>query len=59
MQLDMKIRYKTVRGWSGRRYKVRMSEQEINARRILGLIGCVVVGVPAWILAMALAAGLL
>ena len=59
MDQGMRIRYKTVRGWSGRRYRVRMSEQEINARRILGLIGCIVVGVPAWILAMALAAGLI
>ena len=59
MELGMKIRYKTVRGWSGKKYKVRMTEREINARRIIGLIGCVVIGTPAWILIMAIAAGLI
>ena len=59
MELGMKIRYKTVRGWSGKKYQVRMTEQEINARRILGLVGSIVIGVPAWILIMAVAAGLI
>lgn len=59
MELGMKIRYKTVKGWSGKKYQIRMTEQEIKARRIIGLIGCVVIGTPAWILIMAVAAGLL
>lgn len=51
--------YKTVRSWSGKRYRVRMTNQEINARRILGLVFGIVVVVPAWVIAMALAAGLI
>ena len=55
----MKIRYKSVRGWSGKKYQVRMTEEEINARRILGLVGCIVIGVPVWILIMAFASGVI
>ena len=57
IRMDIPVRYRTVRGWSGRKYLVRMTESEINARRILGLIGCILVGVPIWILIMAIAAG--
>ena len=59
MELGVKVRYKTVRGWSGRKYQVRMTEEEINARRILGLIASIAIGVPVWILIMAMAAGLI
>lgn len=59
MELGWKDQYKTVRGWSGKRYKVRMTEAEIKAKNALQLTLCIVIGTPAWILIMALAAGLI
>ena len=59
MELGVKARYRKHRGWDGKIYWVRMTEQEINARRILGLVACVVVGMPAFVLIMALAAGII
>ena len=59
MRLGVPVRYKTVRGWSGKRYWIRMTEREIQARRILGLVGCVVIGMPLLVLIMAVAAGLI
>lgn len=59
MEIRIVEQYKTVRGWSGRRYRVRMTNAEIEARRLLGLVGGIVIGVPAWFIAMALAAGLI
>ena len=59
MRLSVPVRYKTVRGWSGRRYRVRMTEREIRARRVIGLIGCIGLGTPLWILIMAWAANLI
>lgn len=59
MTVNTRGQYKSVRGMSGQIYKVRMSEKEMNARRILGLIFGIVVVVPAWVIAMALAAGLI
>ena len=59
MEISVKEQYRTVRGWSGRRYRVQMTNAEIEARRIWGLIGGIVIGVPVWVIAMALAAGLI
>ena len=59
MELGMKVQYKTVKGWSGKKYQVRMTEKEINARRVIGLVVGIVVGTPLWIAVMALAAGLI
>lgn len=59
MEVRIAEQYKTVRSWSGKRYRVRMTNQEINARRILGLVFGIVVVVPAWVIVMALAAGLI
>ena len=59
MEVRIAEQYKTVRSCSGKRYRVRMTNQEINARRILGLVFGIVVVVPAWVIAMALAAGLI
>ena len=59
MRLDVPIRYRTVKGWSGKRYQIRMTEKEIQARRILGLVASVAIGIPAWIIVMAIAAGLI
>lgn len=59
MEVRMREQYKTVRGWSGKRYRVQMTNAEIEARRIWGLVGAVVIGVPVWVFAMALAAGLI
>ena len=59
MRLGVPVRYKTVRGWSGKKYWIRLTEREIQARRIIGLIGCVVIGMPAMVLIMAVAVGLI
>lgn len=59
MMLGTKVQYKTVRGWSGKKYQVRMTAAEIEVRRICGLIFAAVIVMPVWVLIMALAAGMI
>ena len=59
MELGVKVRYKAVRGWSGKWYRVRMTQEEIRRRNVIGLIAGIVIGTPVWILIMAMAAGLI
>lgn len=58
MQIGTPVRYKRHKGWDGRIYRVRMTAEEINARRIFGLIVCVA-SVPLFVFAMAAAAGMI
>lgn len=51
--------YKTVKGWSGKKYYVKMTEAEIESRRKLGLFISVMVTVPAMVFLFALCAGML
>lgn len=59
MEIRVREQYKTVKGWSGKRYRVQMTNAEIEARRICGLIFAAVVCMPALVLIMAKAAGLI
>ena len=59
MKLDTPVRYKTFKGWDGKRYKVRMTPKEIRERNALGILFGILIGVPVWILVMAKAAGLI
>ena len=54
----MGIRYRKHKGWDGKIYLVRMSQEEIEGRRKLGLVLGIVIGTPIWMLAMSLAAGI-
>lgn len=54
MQTDV---YKTVKGWSGRRYRVQMTKAEIRNREAILLTIGVTVIVPIMVILMAAAAG--
>lgn len=51
-------RYKKFVGWNGTVYWVRMSKEEVEARRILGLLIGLFTVTPLMIVVMAFAAGL-
>lgn len=59
MQLGTHPQYKVVKGWSGKRYKVQMSQSEINAREVIRLVGSILIVTPVMIVLMAMAAGLI
>ena len=52
------IRFKKFKGWNGTIYWVRMTEEEAEARRKLGLLIGILTVIPLSIIAMAFAAGL-
>ena len=52
------IRYKKFKGWNGTVYWVRMTHEEAEARRKLGLLIGILTVTPLSIVAMAFAAGL-
>ena len=51
-------RYKKFKGWSGKVYWVKMSQEEAEARRKLGLLVGILTVTPLSIIVMAFAAGL-
>lgn len=53
------IRYRKIKGWNGTVYQVRMSKEEIEERRKLGLFVSIVTFIPTMIFVMAFAAGML
>jgi len=55
----MELRYRKEKAWSGKVYRVRMSRQEIEERRKLGVLISIFTMVPVVGVLMALAAGLL
>lgn len=55
----MKEQYRTVKGWSGKKYRVYMSQAEIDAREKIKLWVGVSILTPVWVVIMAIAAGLI
>lgn len=58
-RMEVPVRYKTVRGWSGTRYRVRMTDEEIRAIEGVKLLTGILIGVPGLVVLMAVAAGLI
>ena len=58
-QLGTNPQYRTVKGWSGKRYQVQMTQAEIDARETVRLITSILIVTPVMIIVMAFAAGLL
>lgn len=54
-----KERYRTVKGWSGKKYRVRMTDAEIQVRERIGLCVAVCLITPAMVFLMALVAGMI
>ncbi len=54
----MESRYRKFKGWSGKVYWVRMSEEEVEERRKLHLFLGVITITPIWTFIMCIAAGL-
>lgn len=52
------IRYRKFKGWSGTIYQVRMTPEEIEGKRKLGLVISILTVTPLSIVLLALAAGL-
>ena len=59
MNLSTDIHYRRYRGWSGKIYYVQMTEAEVKAREKIKLIASILITVPAMIIIMALAAGMI
>lgn len=59
MELGQRVRYRRHRGWDGRIWMIRMTEEEIRAREAMKLIASIAIVVPGMILLMAAAAGMI
>lgn len=59
MDIGMKVHYRKERGWSGKLYYVQISEAEYRARERVKLAFGIILGMPAMVWIMALAAGLI
>ena len=58
-KLGTEPQYRTVKGWSGKKYLVQMTQAEIDARETIRLIGSILIVTPVMIIVMAIAAGLI
>ena len=59
IRMDVPVHYKTFKGWDGKRYKVRMTPDEIREKNTLGILFGIILGVPLFIMIAAKCAGLI
>ena len=59
IRMDVPVKYRKFKGWDGRIYHIRLTEQEIRRIETLKLTIGILVGVPVMITVMAWAAGLI